>query len=169
MKEKPNQLFLLRLSNERYFGAGSFFKAFELMFHKSFMISFRSFLKRLGADISSRISVFSTNTGKYGPENIRIWTLFTQCVRLDEAIRKSSKCLGRYENKLFAKSKKAEAAVGRCSSRQFFLKISQIPHKNTCEKPYNFIKQRLHHKCFPVKFDKFLGTPFLQNTLGDCF
>ena len=24
-------------------------------------------------------SVFRPNEGKYGPENIRIWTLFTQC------------------------------------------------------------------------------------------
>ena len=26
--------------------------------------------------------VFSRNTGKYGPEILRIWTLFTQCMRL---------------------------------------------------------------------------------------
>ena len=28
----------------------------------------------------------------------------------------------------------------------------------------NFIKNRLKRKCFPVKFAKFLRTPFLQNT-----
>ena len=30
----------------------------------------------------------------------------------------------------------------------------------------NFIKKRLWHRCFPVNFAKFLGTPFLQNTSG---
>ena len=30
----------------------------------------------------------------------------------------------------------------------------------------NFIKKRLWHRCFPVNFDKFLRTPFLQNTSG---
>ena len=28
----------------------------------------------------------------------------------------------------------------------------------------NFIKKRFQHRCFPVKFAKFLRTPFLQNT-----
>ena len=27
----------------------------------------------------------------------------------------------------------------------------------------NFIKKRLQHRCFPVNFVKFLGTPFLQD------
>ena len=30
----------------------------------------------------------------------------------------------------------------------------------------NFIKKRLWHKCFPVNFAKFLGTPFSQSTSG---
>ena len=29
--------------------------------------------------------------------------------------------------------------------------------------PCNFIKKRLQHKCFPVKFAKFLRTPILKN------
>ena len=33
----------------------------------------------------------------------------------------------------------------------------------------NFIKKRLQHSCFPVKFAKFLRTPFLQNTSSGCF
>ena len=33
----------------------------------------------------------------------------------------------------------------------------------------NFIKKILQHRCFPVKFTKFLRTPFLQNTSGGCF
>ena len=30
----------------------------------------------------------------------------------------------------------------------------------------NFIEKRLWHMCFPVNFEKFLRTPFLQNTSG---
>ena len=33
----------------------------------------------------------------------------------------------------------------------------------------NFIKKRLQHSCFPVKFAKFLKAPFLQKTSGGCF
>ena len=32
----------------------------------------------------------------------------------------------------------------------------------------NFIKKIPQHRCFPVKFEKFLRTPFLQNTSGGC-
>ena len=35
-------------------------------------------------------------------------------------------------------------------------------------KACNFIKKRLQHRCFPVKFAKFLRTPFLQNISGGC-
>ena len=33
----------------------------------------------------------------------------------------------------------------------------------------NFIKKRLRHGCFPVKFAKFLRATFLQNTSVGCF
>ena len=33
----------------------------------------------------------------------------------------------------------------------------------------NFIKKRLQHRCFPVKFVKFTKTPFLQNNSSGCF
>ena len=36
-------------------------------------------------------------------------------------------------------------------------------------KAWNCIKKRLQHRCFPVKFAKFLRTRFLQNTSGGCF
>ena len=32
----------------------------------------------------------------------------------------------------------------------------------------NFIKKRLQHRCFPVKFVKFLRTPFSHNTSRGC-
>ena len=30
---------------------------------------------------------------------------------------------------------------------------------------YNFIKKRLQHRCFPVKYAKYLGTPFFTEDL----
>ena len=36
-------------------------------------------------------------------------------------------------------------------------------------KACNFIKKKLQHTCFSVKFAKFLRTPSLQNTSGGCF
>ena len=33
----------------------------------------------------------------------------------------------------------------------------------------NFVKKSLQHRCFPVKFVKFLRTPFLYGTFGGCF
>ena len=33
----------------------------------------------------------------------------------------------------------------------------------------NVIKKRLQHRCFTVKFAKFLKTPFLQNNANGCF
>ena len=32
--------------------------------------------------------------------------------------------------------------------------------------PATLLKKRLWHRCFPVNFEKFLRTPFLQNTSG---
>ena len=36
-------------------------------------------------------------------------------------------------------------------------------------RPATSLKKRLQQGCFPVKFAKFLRTPFLQNTSGGCF
>ena len=33
-------------------------------------------------------------------------------------------------------------------------------------RPATLLKKRLWHRCFPVNFEKFLRTPFLQNTSG---
>ena len=53
------------------------------------------------------------------------------------------------------------------------LNITQIDHLILFEKAVasacNFIKKRLQHRCFPVKFAKFLRLPFLWNTSGSCF
>ena len=36
-------------------------------------------------------------------------------------------------------------------------------------RPATLLKERLWHRCFLVNFEKFLRTPFLQNTSGGCF
>ena len=45
------------------------------------------------------------------------------------------------------------------------LNISQILLENTCVglKACNLIKNRLHHRCFPVKFTKYLRKSILKN------
>ena len=56
---------------------------------------------------------------------------------------------------------------------EVFLEISQNSQENTCIRVSflrdSFLKKTLWHRCFPVNFAKFLRTPFLQNTSGDCF
>ena len=51
-----------------------------------------------------------------------------------------------------------EAVIRKCSSKQVFFKIA----------PATFFKISFQHRCFPVKFAKFLRTPVLQNTSGGC-
>ena len=69
----------------------------------------------------------------------------------------------------------AEAVIRSRSSKQMFLKISQVSQEtpvleslfnkvaglNAC----NFVKNRLQHRCFAMKFVKFLITPFLTEHL----
>ena len=57
----------------------------------------------------------------------------------------------------FCIPQEAEVFVCRCSLKQMFLKISQISQESTRAGVsfYNFIKKRLQHRCFPVKFVKF--------------
>ena len=68
--------------------------------------------------------------------------------------------------------KETTEAVVRIYSSKFHRKIhvleslfNKVPGLKTC----NFIKKRLLRRCFPVKFPKFLRTPFLQSTSGDYF
>ena len=68
-----------------------------------------------------------------------------------------------------------EASVGRCSSKQVFSKSSQILQEKLVLEPNftkvagllccNVVKNRLQHRCFPVKFAKFLRTPFFTEHL----
>ena len=57
----------------------------------------------------------------------------------------------------------------RCAWKYLFSRISQTSQENTCVgfffsnvavlKTCNFVKKWLQHRCFPVKFAKFLRTP----------
>ena len=47
----------------------------------------------------------------------------------------------------------------RCSIKMVFLEISQNSQENK-------FKKGLWQRCFPLNFEKFLKTPFLQNTTG---
>ena len=53
-----------------------------------------------------------------------------------------------------------EVVVRRCSVKKVFLKISQNSQENTCARVSFLIKLQVLHRCFPVNFAKFLGTPF---------
>ena len=68
-----------------------------------------------------------------------------------------------------------EAVICRYCSKQVFLNVLQTSQESTCVgvsfykscrlKACNFIKKRLQHRCFPVKFTKFLRTPLLTEHL----
>ena len=74
--------------------------------------------------------------------------------------------------------KHSGAFVRRCSSKWVFLKFSKISWENICVGLYfykvtglqdcDFIKKRLQHKCFRVKFSKALTITFF-NTSGGCW
>ena len=51
-----------------------------------------------------------------------------------------------------------EAVIQRCSAENLFLEISQNSQENTCALFFN--------KVAPLNFEKFLKTPFSQNTSG---
>ena len=70
-----------------------------------------------------------------------------------------------------------EAVIQRCSVKQVFLEILQNLQEDTCARVsfliklqasglQLYLKKRLWRRCFPVNIEKFLRTPFLQNTSG---
>ena len=48
--------------------------------------------------------------------------------------------------------------------KKVFLEISENSQENTCVR-VSFLIKRLWHRCFPLNFAKFLGTPFLREQL----
>ena len=68
----------------------------------------------------------------------------------------------------------------RCSERKGVVRnLSTFTGKHLCQSlffdkcagvsPATLLRKRLWHGCFLVNFEKFLRTPFLQNTSGGCF
>ena len=71
----------------------------------------------------------------------------------------------------------SEAVARRCSVKKCVLRnLTKLTGKHLCQSlffskvagfgPVVLLKKRLRHRCFPVKFVKFLRTPFLQDTSG---
>ena len=62
------------------------------------------------------------------------------------------------------------AAIAFCSIEKLFCTEEAVVRScSSGLKPCNFIKKRLQHNCLPVKFRKFLRTPFFTDTSGGCF
>ena len=64
----------------------------------------------------------------------------------------------------------------RCSIKKVFMKTSQNSQESTstwvslqASAKQLYLKKRLWHRYFPLKFAKFLRIPFLQNTSCGCF
>ena len=56
-----------------------------------------------------------------------------------------------------------------CSIKKGVLRnFTKFTGKHLCQslRPATLLKKKLWHRCFPVNFEKFLRTPFLQNTSG---
>ena len=75
---------------------------------------------------------------------------------------------------------KTKSSYRRCSFKKGVLKKfakftgkhlywSLFFHNVTSQKLATLLKERLHYRCFPVHFAKFLRTPFSENTFGRLF
>ena len=56
-----------------------------------------------------------------------------------------------------------------CSAKRYFLKFRKTHRKIPVSEPLFNKAAGLRRRCFPANFAKFLRTPVLQNTSGDCF
>ena len=74
---------------------------------------------------------------------------------------KEEQTLQEFNNGLTLHKKKGRSRYQRCSVKTCALKnLANFTGKHyAC----NFIKKRLQHRCFPVKFVKFIRTPILKN------
>ena len=52
-----------------------------------------------------------------------------------------------------------EAVVRRCSLEKVFSDVLQNSKENSL-RPATLLEKRLWHRCFPMNFEKFLGTSF---------
>ena len=57
-------------------------------------------------------------------------------------------------------------------AKNWYMSPYRSSHREVCRRkdgrPTILLKKRPWHSCFPANFAKFLRTPFLQNTSGDC-
>ena len=113
---------------------------------------------------TEEISVFSPNTGKYGPGKLRIWTLFMKSVAMEEPTRLPFS-LFLFFFFFFEKQSVAFWLVIRYSSywssspemfcKKGALRIfakSTAKHLSQSLRPANLLKNRLWHRWFPVNF-----------------
>ena len=140
------------------FGARDFcfetFTALKVSVFGVFLVHFFSHLDRKRR-VTKYLSVFSSNAGKYGPEKLRICTLFKQWFFLPDVY-----ALKYYPLRVYM-------------YRQDFSEYMSFESKCTKRPPLllqarsaTLLKKRLWHRCFSVNFAKFLRTLFLQNTSG---
>ena len=87
----------------------------------------------------------------------------------------SCKRLTRHRNENISRSSHQRCSIKKDVLRNF----TKFTGKHLCQsllfnkvvgpRLATLLKKRLWHRCFSVKFVKFLRTPFLQNTSGGCF
>ena len=107
---------------------------------------------------ASYYSSINGNEGRIGKRNCKLWYKIKAYVPI--WARSVS-----YQKR--AALVKFEAVVHRFSSKQVFLKFSQIPKENTCVgdtflkgcNPEDSVKKRHQHRRFPAKFATYLRTP----------
>ena len=61
-------------------------------------------------------------------------------------------------------SQASEAVTGGVFQEKVFFEISQFSQGSTCARVSLQLKKEALDRCFPANFEKFLRTPFLQNT-----
>ena len=109
------------------------------------------------------LSMFSPNAGKYGSDNLRIRTLFTQWdLELSNILTHFILVSSLFQwFPVFTGNvmKCAEAVVRRCSAKWVFLKFSQNSQENTCVEvpfliklPATLLKKESLEKVFPNEF-----------------
>ena len=108
-------------------------------------------VSKYGVISGAYLPVFSPNTRKYGPEKLRIWTLFTQCFifSTDQLHFKWKK---KGINRVF---KLPEAVAQSWSVNKLFLNISQNSQENTsiCRaRLATLFKKNIWHRCFLANF-----------------
>ena len=161
---------------------------------RGLLLSWNCFVKNLWFQRFCK-SHRKTNEGKFslikpkGPGLQRCWKkMFLVFFQTTTLRNTRSRLLPKKRLKFaeFVESQRMEATLNlfKSSHRRYFfqkvfLKFHKI-HRNICVwslyfnkvtglRPATLWKKRLQHRCFPVNFVKFLGTPFNRKPRGNCF